>query len=62
MAVTGLPEPQADHAVRMVKFSREIMAKMSEVTKKLDVRLGPDTSELSIRIGVNSGPVTGEYY
>jgi class 3 adenylate cyclase len=60
VAVTGLPDPQSDHAMRMTKFARECMTKMTEVTKMLEVRLGPDTSELSMRIGLNSGPVTGK--
>jgi hypothetical protein len=60
VAVTGLPEPQSDHAVRMTKFAKECNTKMTEVTKKLDVRLGPDTSDLSLRIGLHSGPVTGK--
>ena len=58
VAVTGLPEPQKDHAVRMTKFARECMTKMTEDTKKLEVTLGPDTGELCLRLGMNSGPVT----
>jgi class 3 adenylate cyclase len=58
VAVTGLPDPQEDHAVRMVKFARECMTKMQEITKKLEVVLGPDTGDLYLRIGVHSGPVT----
>jgi class 3 adenylate cyclase len=40
VAVTGLPDPQVDHAVRMTKFAKECMTKMTEVTKKLEVALG----------------------
>lgn len=58
VAVTGLPDPQPDHAVRMTKFARECMTKMTEVTKKLEVSLGPDTGDLCLRLGLNSGPVT----
>ncbi|KAG7363095.1 family 3 adenylate cyclase [Nitzschia inconspicua] len=58
VAVTGLPEPQPDHAVRMTKFARECMGKMVEVTRKLEVSLGPDTGDLCLRCGLNSGPVT----
>lgn len=57
MAVTGLPDPQADHASRMAKFARECMYKMNEQTRRLDVILGPDTSDLKMRIGLHSGPV-----
>ena len=60
VAITGLPDPQPDHAVRMTKFAKECIVRMTEVTKKLEVRLGPDTSELSMRMGVHSGPVTGK--
>jgi class 3 adenylate cyclase len=58
VAVTGLPDPQPDHAVRMCKFARECMTKMAEVTKKLEMTLGPDTGDLCMRLGLNSGPVT----
>jgi class 3 adenylate cyclase len=58
VAVTGLPDPQPDHAVRMTKFSRECMTRMAEVTKKLEVSLGPDTADLCMRLGLHSGPVT----
>jgi hypothetical protein len=56
--VTGLPDPQPDHAVRMAKFAKECMTKMVEVTKGLEVSLGPDTGDLCLRLGMNSGPVT----
>jgi class 3 adenylate cyclase len=59
VAVTGLPEPQKDHALIMAKFAKECLAKMTEVTHALEVLLGPDTTELSMRFGLNSGQVTG---
>lgn len=34
------------------------MKKIQEVTKKLEVSLGPDTAELTARVGIHSGPVT----
>ncbi|CAB9519313.1 Receptor-type guanylate cyclase gcy [Seminavis robusta] len=58
VAVTGLPEPQDDHALIMVRFARDCMYKSYELTKKLEVNLGPDTAELSMRFGLHSGPVT----
>ncbi len=58
VAVTGLPDPQPDHALRLTKFARECMTKMMEVTKRLEVSLGPDTGDLCLRLGLNSGPVT----
>ncbi|KAG7363278.1 adenylate/guanylate cyclase with integral membrane sensor [Nitzschia inconspicua] len=59
VAVTGLPEPQEDHAVIMAKFARDCLEKMRDVTNALEVLLGPDTTELSMRFGLNSGQVTG---
>jgi class 3 adenylate cyclase len=58
VAVAGLPEPRKDHAVAMVKFAHECLRKISELTKRLEVELGPDTGDLTIRVGVHSGPVT----
>lgn len=43
----------------MAKFARDCLIKMHEVTRALEIRLGPDTNDLSLRIGMNSGQVTG---
>jgi class 3 adenylate cyclase len=59
VAVTGLPEPRRDHAVIMSRFACDIMMNMQVLTKKLEVTLGPDTGELTLRIGIHSGPVIG---
>ncbi|CAJ1964576.1 unnamed protein product [Cylindrotheca closterium] len=58
MAVTGLPEPRDDHAVAMGRFARDCMIKMNDLTKKLELTLGPDTADLAMRFGMHSGPVT----
>ena len=58
VAVTGLPDPQANHAVIMARFASECMIKMKEVTQRLETTLGPDTAELCMRVGMHSGPVT----
>ena len=58
VAAAGLPEPAKDHAVIMARFSRRCLLKMREVVQGLDKMLGPGTSELGIRIGLHSGPVT----
>lgn len=58
VAVTGLPEPRDDHAIVMAKFSRECMVKMLAIVNDLELILGPGTSELSMRFGLHSGPVT----
>jgi class 3 adenylate cyclase len=58
IAVTGLPDPQSDHAVRMIRFARSCLKEVNEITKKLEVTLGPGTGNLSMRFGIHSGPVT----
>lgn len=58
LAVTGLPEPQVDHAVIMCRFANEMVLKMSQVRNDLVGRLGPETAELQLRVGLHSGPVT----
>jgi class 3 adenylate cyclase len=42
VAVTGLPDPRKDHAVVMARFSRDALNKMNDLTKRLEVSLGPD--------------------
>lgn len=58
VAVSGLPEPRADHAVVMSKFAKDIMNTMRTLTRDLETTLGPDTGDLALRIGLHSGPVT----
>lgn len=58
IAVAGLPDPQPDHALRMTKFARHCLKKVNEITKKLEVTLGPGTADLKMRFGLDSGPVT----
>jgi class 3 adenylate cyclase len=43
----------------MAKFARDCLQTMDEVTHALEVQLGPDTTDLSMRFGLNSGQVTG---
>ena len=50
--VTGLPEPRSDHPVIMCQFGSEMLDKMAIVTLQLSTILGPDTSNLTLRIGV----------
>lgn len=47
------------NAVAMARFAVDIRKKMLVVTKDLEITLGPDTADLSLRIGMHSGPVTG---
>jgi class 3 adenylate cyclase len=58
VAVTGLPDPQEDHAKIMARFAFACIEKTSLVTATLESRLGPDTADLALRVGLNSGPVT----
>lgn len=41
MAVTGVPEPRADHAVVMCKFALECLNKMHGLLAELEITLGP---------------------
>lgn len=58
VAVTGLPEPQANHAVIMARFAADCLVRMNHVVKELETELGPGTGDLTMRFGVHSGPVT----
>jgi hypothetical protein len=49
VAVTGLPEPRKDHAVVMAKFARDCLEKFNELSKQLEITLGPDTGDLAMR-------------
>jgi hypothetical protein len=42
----------------MSRFARDCLEKMNELSRKLEATLGPDTANLSMRIGLHSGPVT----
>eukprot|EP00980_Cylindrotheca_fusiformis_P010180 scaffold2265_cov98-Cylindrotheca_fusiformis.AAC.4 len=58
VAVAGLPEPDKDHALAVCRFARDCVKTMMDTTLKLEVALGPDTSELELRVGIHSGQVT----
>lgn len=42
----------------MVRFARDLLDVMRKLTRRLEISLGPDTGDLSLRIGLHSGPVT----
>jgi len=42
----------------MARFARDVLQTVNDLTKKLEVTLGPDTGDLQIRTGLHSGPVT----
>ncbi len=58
VAVMGLPEPCKDHAIVMTKFARDCRDNFNQLVKNLEVTLGPDTGDLQMRFGLNSGAVT----
>eukprot|EP00980_Cylindrotheca_fusiformis_P031379 scaffold26280_cov137-Cylindrotheca_fusiformis.AAC.1 len=53
VAVAGLPEPDKEHAVNVCRFARDCINTMKEITLKLEVALGPDTSALDLRVGIH---------
>ncbi|CAJ1935354.1 unnamed protein product [Cylindrotheca closterium] len=58
VAATGIPTFRKDHAVLMVKYAHKISRAMTHMTQTLETKLGPDTADLLLRIGIHSGPVT----
>jgi class 3 adenylate cyclase len=58
IAVTGIPEYRPDHAVIMCRFAHECRLVLKRVFQELDNTCGMNTGNLSMRFGVNSGPVT----
>jgi len=42
----------------MPRFARDCLVKMKELMSELETTLGPDTADLTVRIGLHSGPVT----
>eukprot|EP00980_Cylindrotheca_fusiformis_P005866 scaffold1231_cov107-Cylindrotheca_fusiformis.AAC.14 len=53
VAAAGLPEPTDDHPVVACRFARDCLKKLKDVTLKLEVSLGPDTSDLELRTGIH---------
>lgn len=58
VAVTGIPDPQKNHAVIMARFAHDCMRDLRHVTHDLADKLGEDTKDLAMRVGLHSGPVT----
>lgn len=58
VAATGLPQAQPDHGVILCKFAMDCINKMKIMTVSLADSLGEDTQNLSLRVGIHSGPVT----
>ncbi|CAB9496230.1 cyclase soluble subunit alpha-3 [Seminavis robusta] len=57
IAAAGLPKQRDDHATVMAHFARDALDEFIEVSNKLEVTLGPDTSDLGVRLALASGPV-----
>ncbi len=53
MCAGGLPFPSEDHAERMVRAAREIVAFVKESKEEGD----PEQTPFDIRVGINTGPV-----
>lgn len=58
VSVVGVPEYCKDHALVMATFARECLVAFGGVVQGLELTLGPDTSDLAMRFGMHSGPVT----
>eukprot|EP00536_Pseudo-nitzschia_multiseries_P000778 jgi/Psemu1/233997/estExt_Genewise1.C_90167 len=58
VAVSGLPDPRKDHALVMAKFARDCRQQFNELCSIMESSLGPETGDLTLRIGLHSGPVT----
>jgi class 3 adenylate cyclase len=58
VAVVGLPDPVPNHAVVMARFAMECVELAKLLTTQLVSSLGPDTADLQLRVGLNSGPTT----
>jgi hypothetical protein len=59
VAVTGVPTQRADHAVAMCRFAKDAMRSFQKLSRQLETKLGPDTGDLDLRVGIHSGQVTG---
>jgi class 3 adenylate cyclase len=42
----------------MARFAIDCLQKFETLAKELAISLGPETAELSVRVGLHSGPVT----
>jgi class 3 adenylate cyclase len=58
VAATGIPEQQENHVEIMMRFARICCIRVINLTRQLEAVLGPGTSDLAMRFGIHSGPVT----
>jgi adenylate cyclase len=54
MCASGLPQPQEDHALRMVRAAMEMLAFAREINEE---QIARNREPWQLRIGINSGPV-----
>jgi len=59
VAATGVPFLNAHHASSLVRFAEDCRLEFNEIVTDLEETLGPGTSELKLRTGINSGATTG---
>jgi class 3 adenylate cyclase len=56
VAVCGLPESSKCHALEIAKFASSCLDEMTVITQRLELSLGPGTTDLALRLGLHSGP------
>ena len=61
VAATGVPRHRADHAIAAARFAIDCSTRMERFARENEIVYGPDTSNLSLKIGIHSGPVTGGF-
>ena len=59
IAITGLPEPRADHTAAMADFAFECHNTIPNLFNDLVNKLGPETLSLHIHTGLHSGAIIG---
>jgi Adenylate and Guanylate cyclase catalytic domain len=57
-AVYFCADQRDDHVEAITRFARTCLLRTNQLTSALDATLGPGTSELALRFGIHSGPVT----
>lgn len=57
VAVTGIPSAQSDHALLLTNFANDLLKRFSKELEIVAPVLGFETLNLSMRIGIHSGPV-----
>lgn len=57
LAIAGAPKEKEDHAEAVCLYAASCLKRFTKLSQRLVVSLGPDTSELNLRIGIHSGQV-----